>query len=109
SICDMTLFAEPVPCTHGQQPAAPAPQKPHDSHAGHTAAAPSAPAAHEMKPADAADVASLDAILAAFYASNSGAVGQKRDIVRFSSLLYPAAHLIPARGKGQGTNMPRPF
>ena len=71
----MTLFAVLVPCTHGQQPAAPAPQKPHDSHAGHTAAAPSAPAAHEMKPADAADVASLDAILAAFYASNSGAVG----------------------------------
>jgi hypothetical protein len=105
----VTLFATLVPCTHGQQPAAPAPQKPHDSHAGHTAAAPSAPAAHEMKPAHAADVASPDAILAAFYASLSGAVGQKRDIVRFSSLFYPGAQLMPAEGKGHGTNMPRAF
>src|SRR3989442_10934296 len=63
----VTLFATLVPCTHGQQSAAPAPQKPHDSHAGHTAATPSAPAAHEMKPAHAADAASLYSILSTFY------------------------------------------
>jgi hypothetical protein len=45
--------------------------------------------------ADPADVNSLDAILAAVYASISGAKGKPRNWDRFRSLFVPGARLIP--------------
>lgn len=44
------------------------------------------------------DVNSPDAILAAVYASISGAAGEKRDWDRFRSLFIPGARLIPTGG-----------
>lgn len=51
----------------------------------------------ESSPAEAApeDVASIDAILAALYASISGPAGEERDWQRFESLFHPAARLQP--------------
>lgn len=53
--------------------------------------------------ANAADVASVDAIMAALYASISGAAGEKRDWNRFRSLFVPNARLIPARVRPDGS------
>lgn len=48
------------------------------------------------------DVNSLDAIIAAYYASTSGKTGEARDWLRFRSLFHPQARLIPARATGDG-------
>jgi hypothetical protein len=47
-------------------------------------------------------VASVDAIIAALYASISGGAGEKRDWNRFRSLFVPNARLIPARVRPDG-------
>ena len=55
-------------------------------------------ASHDGWPApNPADVKSVDAILAAVYASISGPPGQARDWKRFQSLFVPDAKLIPVR------------
>ncbi len=48
-------------------------------------------------PADPADVQTIDAIVDAYYASVSGAKGQKRDWNRFLSLFSPDARFIVVR------------
>ena len=50
---------------------------------------------------NSADVKSIDSILAATYDVISGPAGKKRDWVRFHSLFYPGARLIPV-GKRAG-------
>jgi hypothetical protein len=54
------------------------------------------------------DVASIDAIIAALYASISGPVGQPRDWQRLRSLLVPGAQFIPTgrRPSGEFVMMP---
>ncbi len=59
-----------------------------------------APAAPMVRAADPADVASLDAIVAALYASISGPKGAPRDFERLRTLFGPNARLIPT-GMGQ--------
>lgn len=69
------------------------------------------PAGHPMlpKPGDdwpqpkAEDVASIDAIVAAYYASTSGKSGEPRDWNRFKSLFHPQGRLIPAHPVGDGS------
>lgn len=53
--------------------------------------------------AKAEDVGSLDAIIAAYYASTAGEPKQPRDWDRFRSLFLPDARLIAARARGDGT------
>jgi hypothetical protein len=62
---------------------------------------PSAPPAAVA--ADPKDVASQDAIVAAVYASISGAKGEKRNWDRFRSLFAPGARLIPTAATPDGT------
>jgi hypothetical protein len=59
-----------------------------------------APATPVVRAADPADVASLDAIVAALYASISGPKGAPRDFDRLRTLFGPNARLIPT-GMGQ--------
>ncbi len=59
-----------------------------------------APAAPAVRAAAPADVASLDAIVAALYASISGPKGAPRDFDRLRTLFGPNARLIPT-GMGQ--------
>lgn len=59
-----------------------------------------APGAPVVRAADPADVASLDAIVAALYASISGPKGAPRDFERLRTLFGPNARLIPT-GMGQ--------
>lgn len=85
-------------------PAAPAAQpepSPLDTHppAGHPVVL--KPGADWPK-ARAEDVSSIEAIVAAYYASTSGGVGQPREWERFKSLFHPEARLIPARPTGDG-------
>lgn len=56
-------------------------------------------------PAYTADVASMDAIVAALYASISGDAGVTRDWDRFKNLFHPSAKLMPTgtNAQGQGT------
>jgi hypothetical protein len=70
-----------------------------------TAAAqsPSPQAAPAAAPAaNPADVASVDAILAALYASISGPAGAERDWPRFRTLMAPGARLMPTGRTAQG-------
>ena len=60
-------------------------------------------AAQEAPPADPTDVASPDALVAALYASISGAAGQPLDWERFRSLFAPGARLIPTGRRPDGT------
>lgn len=53
--------------------------------------------------ADAADVASIDAIVAAFYASTSGEKNQPRQWDRYRSLFLPGSRLVVARPGGDGS------
>lgn len=50
----------------------------------------------------AEDVATIDAVIAAYYASTSGKPGEARDWTRFRSLFHPEGRLIPARATGDG-------
>ena len=68
------------------------------------APAPAAPA-----PAYAADVASMDAIVAALYASISGDAGVARDWDRFRHLFHPSARLMPTGTDAQGQGALRPL
>jgi hypothetical protein len=52
--------------------------------------------------AKAEDVASIEAIVAAYYASTSGKAGEKRDWERFQSLFLPNARLVAARPMSEG-------
>jgi hypothetical protein len=77
--------------------------------AGQPPAKPQLPAGHPGAPvtvawptAKPADVASVDAIMAAMYASTAGAPGQKRDWDRYRSLFVPDARLIAARPGPEG-------
>lgn len=63
------------------------------------AAATPAPAPAAANPAD---VASVDAILAALYASISGPAGAERDWPRFRTLMAPGARLMPTGRTAQG-------
>lgn len=69
--------------------------------------APSAPAA--SNPAYTADVASMDAIVAALYASISGDAGVARDWDRFRNLFHPSARLMPTGTDAQGQGTLRPL
>lgn len=62
-----------------------------------------APAVPASNPAYAQDVASMDAILAALYASISGDAGQPRDWNRFNALFHPSARLIPSGVRPDGS------
>jgi hypothetical protein len=68
------------------KPVNPAPSKP--------AAAPADPFAG-IPPAKPSDVASIDAIMAAVYDVISGDAGVERNWLRFRSLFYPGARMIP--------------
>ncbi len=57
----------------------------------------------------AADVASMDAIVAALYASISGDAGVARDWDRFRNLFHPAAKLMPTGTTPQGEGVLRPL
>lgn len=59
--------------------------------------------APDRPPAESADVASPGAIVAAVYASISGAAGEARDWDRFRSLFAPDARLIPSGRRPDGT------
>lgn len=59
-------------------------------------------AAPAASPANA-DAASIDAILAALYASISGDAGQPRDWDRFNALFHPSARLIPSDVRPDGS------
>lgn len=69
------------------------------------------PGGHPAPPAEVTDwpkanpedVKSVDAIMAAYYASTSGAANQPREWDRFRSLFQPNAKLIAARATGAGT------
>lgn len=69
------------------------------------------PAGHPAPPppitdwpqAAAEDVKSIDAIIAAFYASTAGEPNQPREWDRFRSLFIPQARLIPARVNADGS------
>jgi hypothetical protein len=63
-----------------------------------------APAAARPAPAaNPADVATLDSIVAAVYASISGAAGVERNWDRFRSLFAPGARLIPTGRRADGS------
>jgi hypothetical protein len=64
-------------------------------------ATPAAPAA--VRAADPKDVASLDAIVAALYASISGPKGAPRDFDRLRTLFAPNARLLPTGLGSDGT------
>lgn len=68
------------------------------------APAPSPPASN---PAYAQDVASMDAILAALYASISGDKGVARDWNRFRNLFHPTARLMPSGTNREGQGVVR--
>ncbi len=63
------------------------------------------PPAPASNPAYASDVTSMDAIVAALYASISGDVGMVRDWDRFKNLFHPSAKLMPTGtdSQSQGT------
>ncbi|WP_296170480.1 hypothetical protein [uncultured Brevundimonas sp.] len=69
---------------------------------------PPAPAS-TSNPAYAADVASMDAIVAALYASISGDAGVARDWDRFRNLFHPSARLMPTGTDAQGQGTLRPL
>ncbi|MBJ7448080.1 MAG: hypothetical protein JHC81_11145 [Brevundimonas sp.] len=60
-------------------------------------------------PAYAADVASMDAIVAALYASISGDAGVARDWDRFRNLFHPSARLMPTGTDAQRRGTLRPL
>lgn len=60
-------------------------------------------------PAYAPDVASMDAIVAALYASISGDAGVARDWDRFRNLFHPSARLMPTGTDDQGQGTLRPL
>lgn len=71
---------------------------------------PPAPApAPASNPAYAPDVASMDAIVAALYASISGDAGVARDWDRFRNLFHPSAKLMPTGTDAQGQGNLRPL
>ncbi|WP_374597589.1 hypothetical protein [Brevundimonas sp.] len=71
---------------------------------------PPAPApASASNPAYAPDVASMDAIVAALYASISGDAGVARDWDRFRHLFHPSARLMPTGTDAQGQSNLRPL
>jgi len=55
--------------------------------------------------ANSADVKSIESILAATYDVISGPAGKKRDWVRFHSLFYPGARLIPVGRRAGETQL----
>jgi hypothetical protein len=65
--------------------------------------------ATEAPAAVAADTTSVDALLAAYYASLSGPAGARRERARYLALFAPGARVIPVEGKGHGGTMPRAF
>ena len=69
---------------------------------------PPAPAS-TSNPAYASDVASMDAIVAALYASISGDAGVARDWDRFRNLFHPSARLMPTVTDAQGQGTLRPL
>ena len=68
-----------------------------------------APAPAVSNPSYAADVASMDAIVAALYASISGDAGVARDWDRFRNLFHPSARLMPTGTDAQGQGTLRPL
>ena len=68
-----------------------------------------APPPHVANPAYAADTASMDAIVAALYASISGDAGVARDWDRFRNLFHPSARLMPTGTDAQGQGTLRPL
>jgi hypothetical protein len=68
-----------------------------------------APAPAASSPAYAPDVASMDAIVAALYASISGDAGVARDWDRFRNLFHPSARLMPTGTDAQGQGTLRPL
>ena len=66
-------------------------------------ATPAAPLGQPVRPAaDSGDVASIDALIAALYASISGPAGQPRDWDRLRSLFLPTARMIPVQRAPDG-------
>ncbi|MCA8976634.1 MAG: cupin domain-containing protein [Planctomycetes bacterium] len=70
--------------------------------AAEAAVLPAAAAATAMPAAAAADVASIDAIIAALYATISGPAGQQRNWDRLRSLFHQDARLMPIVKTGAG-------
>ena len=66
------------------------------------------PGPREMAPADPQDVKSIEAVVAAYYASISGPAGAPRAWDRFRSLFMPEARLVRAGGAAAGPIMLTP-